>query len=333
MEKRILPPWVYELIDGTPVVDLGGTKYPVDPSKPPAFLFPSYLEGRLGFEWFAIERALSPNLRHPIVSWFDDYAAFLGAFERQGPLKPYQDIMSPGAVALIILAYDMYTLDRDRLLQKALVKRLLDKRAVQGVLHETSVSATMMRAGFEVLFEDETDSKRKHPEFVAIHRQSKLRVAVEAKSIHRRGVLGYELGNPPPTPGTASAHKIAAQVCGQVERSIPKARGLPLYVFVDLNLPPATVEAVAPALFSEFKEILPQVDTGTDASGVFIGRAMNLLTVTNRPTNLGQLKHTGGDTLHLFLHPDPVDCRYPDASTHVPDVKAAVKNHGTIPDP
>jgi hypothetical protein len=140
------------------------------------------------------------------------------------------------------------------------------------------------------------------------------------------------MGKPPPTSANASAHKIAAQIGGQVERALPKANGLPLYVFVELNLAPEIAEGLAPLIVDELESILPQIDTGCDANGKFVGRAMNLLTASNWAVHLGEAKHKGGETLNIFTSPRLADCRYPLDSVYADRVKIALTHYGTVAD-
>jgi len=314
------------------VVVIGDAEYPVDTSKPPVYFFPTYLAARLPPAWCDAQDQVSELERHPLADWLKQFKAFLATFDARGHDGEYRDILTAKVRALLVLAYDMYSLDQNPGLQDSLIYRLIDKRAFQGALHEVYVAATVMRAGFDIEYENENDSARKHPEFIATHRRSGVRIAVEAKSIHRAGVLAYATGNPPPTMETASAHKIAAQICGQVQRALPKAIGFPLYVFVDLNLPPQIAEKFAPSVLDEFKVILPQLDPGLDDNGVFIGKVMNLLVVTNQPMHLGEERHKGGDTLMMFVDPPEGDCQFPEGSRHIDDVKAAIKKHGTVLD-
>lgn len=55
----------------------------------------------------------------------------------------------------------------------------------------TSLPSIAIAAGFIQEFEDETDLTRSHAEFVAVDRFSSARINVEAKSKHRRNVLGF----------------------------------------------------------------------------------------------------------------------------------------------
>lgn len=329
--SRVIPPWTYTVRNGQNVVVLGDSEYTVDPSQPPVFFFVTYLEARLTRGWINAQLKKPESERHPLVGWLGDFHSFVEKYQSRGRNAEYKDILSGKAKGTLILAYDLYLLEGSRLLQDSLIRRLVESVSFQSALHELGVAATMVRAGFDIVYEDETDASRKHPEFIATHRRSHTKVAIEAKSIHRTGVLGFRDGNPPPTVETADAHKIAAQICQQVWRALPKVTDLPLYVFVDLNLPPAVAEQFGQAWMDECRRILPQIDTGFDANGVFVGKAMNLLVVTNRPMHIGDETHTGGDTLNGFLNVVEQECRFPEGLTHIGEVKAALKNYGTIP--
>jgi hypothetical protein len=52
--------------------------------------------------------------------------------------------------------------------------------------YELLVAAAFVRAGFDVAPEDESDSSRSQPEFVATHCETKFTIAVEAKARSRR---------------------------------------------------------------------------------------------------------------------------------------------------
>lgn len=327
---RVVPPWIYTERNGLPVVVLGDAEYAVDPAKRPVFFYRTYLAARFPIVWAGREDGLAAPDETPLSAWLNEFDAFVCEFDRRGKDGEYRDLMTPRIKSALLLASDMYTLDGNRTLQDVLVARLASRTTFQAARHELSVAATMARAMFDLQFEDETDSSRKHPEFVGTHLRSGVQVAVEAKSIHRQSVLGYEGGNPPPTIESASAHKIAAQICGQVEKALPKANGLPLYVFVDLNLPRAVADAYGHAVMDECKRILPQIDTGYDRNGIVVGRMMNLLTATNWPMHLGEEGHHGAETLNIYANPPAEDCAFPEGSLHVPDVKAALKQYGTV---
>ncbi len=53
------------------------------------------------------------------------------------------------------------------------------------------MALNLIKAGFEIEFEDESDRSSTHCEFIATHKKSKRKYSVEAKSRHRPGFLGH----------------------------------------------------------------------------------------------------------------------------------------------
>src|ERR1700687_4467248 len=87
-----------------------------------------------------------------------------------------------------------------------------------------------MRAGFTVDHEDETSPGR-HVEFTATNKKSGLRLAVEAKSRHRPGVIAQ--------PGIGkSGDQHDYGLSRLIKDAVAKQSSLPLVVFIDTNLPP-----------------------------------------------------------------------------------------------
>ena len=140
-----------------------------------------------------------------------------------------------GGAAWFRFAYDLFTIRDNAKLQDVLRKRLLTGKDFQGARHELWVAALCVVAGFDLTFEDETDNTRGHPEFIATDRFSPAKIAVEAKSRHRRGVKGFK-GGVDRNPGES------VDVRGLVLDAYSKSKDLPLYVFVDVNLPPVADE-------------------------------------------------------------------------------------------
>jgi len=328
---RRIPPFVASRNpEGVPAVVLGSGVYEVDPRRPPIHFLLPYVSRQLPEGWEKGERARPQPDRHPLLVWMEALAGDLEELSGSSDLEGLKRALSPESLAMILIANDLYTLDRARKLQRVLLDRATNPDGFQGAAHEIAVSATMIRAGFDIDFEDESDGSVKHPELVATHYETGVRVAVEAKSVHRQGVLGFTGGKPPPEAESANPHKVVSQIYGQIERALPKAKPLPFIVFVDLNLPPRVVEVCAPALKPEFEEMLSEADPIYSHHGIRCGRVLNMLVVTNRPMNLGM---PGGDDYHvqnLFLTPAQVDCRYPLGAHHITDIKDAVKLYGTV---
>jgi hypothetical protein len=71
-----------------------------------------------------------------------------------------------------------------------MVRRLLDPTQFQGAYYELIVANILIRAGFELTLEDETDGDTKHCEFAAISTVTRKRYWGEAKMRAVAGLLG-----------------------------------------------------------------------------------------------------------------------------------------------
>jgi len=135
------------------------------------------------------------------------------------------------AASLIHLGYDLYTLRHNAELQEELVRRLKHRDLFQGARYEALAAATFVRAGFDIVFEDERDPSGRHPEFIATHKLTGQKIALEAKSRHWSGVLGFEGDAPEPDVTNPDVRRL-------VNGALRKNPKYPYVVFVDLNLPP-----------------------------------------------------------------------------------------------
>lgn len=162
--------------------------------------------------------------RHPALQWMYTY---IDHHEKARPNYP----IGAGA-AWIRFAYDLFTIGDNAILEKRMTQRLLDPRSFQSARHELRVAAMCVVAGFEVRFEDERSNSKKHPEFIGVDKSSSLKIAVEAKSRHRRDVQGFQ-------GGLSKASEEVVDVRRQVLDAYKKQPDLPFYVFIETNLPPA----------------------------------------------------------------------------------------------
>jgi hypothetical protein len=83
--------------------------------------------------------------------------------------------------AYLQLAYDLYALDHNAEIQDVLLNRIRSHDQFSGALYEVQVAATLIRAGFSLAFEDETDRSSSHCEFTATHNRTERSFSVEAK--------------------------------------------------------------------------------------------------------------------------------------------------------
>jgi hypothetical protein len=274
-----------------------------------------YIKRTLGEGWGTAEIRKPLADRHPIMQWYNSLCRFqernkasldgagLYTGEKDGPTAAYYQ-----------LAYDLYVLADHQKLQERIIERLKHPDQFQGARYELSVASHCIRAGFDLEHEDETDGSTTHPEFVATHIESGQKVAVEAKSRHRPGVLGR--------PGEMEDEPKAA-VERILKRALEKSPPHPYAVFVDLNLPAIEVRDVREVpwvqeLQGELKDAPPD------------GHQYNLLMFTNYPHHYGAeaAPNPGpGYAAAVSLRPrTPVE--HPQALSAL---LAAVEQYGRIP--
>jgi hypothetical protein len=134
----------------------------------------------LGTDWWMSEVGKPPEERHRILTWaarsYEQRKAYL---EQKGP-----GIAQPttGAIgAYMRLAYDLYGLKHAVEVQQLLIERIKCRDNFPGALYEVRVAAALLRAGFNLQHEDESDRRSTHVEFIATHAATKAIYAVEAK--------------------------------------------------------------------------------------------------------------------------------------------------------
>ncbi len=159
--------------------------------KTPADFLSDYLKHVMTPEWGNAELARPLADRHAVMQWYDAMCRLQAKTKPQaGPDGVFCVAPSGAMRAYMLLAYDLYILQHHGLLEARLLHRLQHKDQYQGARHELFAAATCVRAGFDIEYEDESDGSSKHTEFTAKHRQTGVRICVEAKSKHRPGVLG-----------------------------------------------------------------------------------------------------------------------------------------------
>jgi len=193
------------------------------------FLF-DYIKNCLGPDWGNSELKKEFCERHPILQWYKS----LCDFQRKHIIEEseiYSAVCTGPVGAYLSLAYDLYVLRHHSLLQKRLVERLKDKRQFQGARYEIYVTASFIKAGFDIEFDDELDKSKSHCEFVAIHKVSDTKYSVEAKSRHRPGLLGQ---NGP----SRNLDDIRLRIGTLLRSALKKEASQTRIVFIDINMPP-----------------------------------------------------------------------------------------------
>ncbi len=184
----------------------------------------------LGNPWFDAEMAKPLEERHIILRWRHERNELLNANRKPGddPNQPVKAALTGNVKALQILADDIYQLEHALKTPRRIIERLRDIKQFQGARYEIAVASIFARCGFAINFID--DSSKRNPEFIA--EKGGERIAVEAKSRHRAGVL-HEPGRVDieVDPAPAKIKDLYEQALGQ------NPGGMPFVVFVDVNLP------------------------------------------------------------------------------------------------
>jgi len=237
----------------------------------PTFLM-HYCKYALGEEWFSHELEEAEANRHEICRWYGHVDSLLRASSNSTSINETVVRIDGDGVfmAYMHLAYNLYVLAHHAALQARLISRLKHKDQFQGALYEVFVITTMIRAGFDIAFEDETDGSTSHPEFIATHQLSKQRIAVEAKSRHRPGVLGRSGNRQDPDDLTLGVRNLLLK-CSQ------KHIVDPYVVFIDLNMPSGLFH---PGNSIAEDDIANEVANLNDARG---NSQFNMVVITNTP--------------------------------------------------
>jgi hypothetical protein len=184
----------------------------------------------LGKKWHDTQLALPFESRHVVMKWL----RYMGELINRGGASHENNTMSvhqTGYVAALLqLAYDCFCLQQIRKLPRHLKQRLRDINNYQGARYEIAVAAIMARAGFDIEFLDKLEKSQKHCEFIAAHKDENIKVGVEAKSRHRKGIINQ--------PGEPSTSNFKLGLVGLFnEAKTRKPAGMPFIMFFDVNLP------------------------------------------------------------------------------------------------
>ena len=130
------------------------------------------------------------------------------------------------------LAYGLYLLRHNVELQSRFVERLRNLGNFQGAYYELIVASSLIRAGFELTLEDETDTSQKHCEFAAVSKKTGKKYSVEAKMKSVAGVLGKTRDD-----GASPHSRPESHVTIHLRQALRKPAGGERLVFIDVNAP------------------------------------------------------------------------------------------------
>lgn len=233
---HIRPPMAVKAFDDKMMIAIGGSLYQQTWVGPYTYLHAIHDHALHFFgEPMLISEEQKPlEQRHPALQWMQIYVDHTNAVLPNEAGASQGPPIGAGA-AWLRFAFDLYTIRDNANLTAALGKRLIVHASFQAARHELWVAALCVAAGFDLQFENESDNSKKHPEFIAVDRFSETKIAVEAKSRHRKGVKGF-------TGGKDVAPGEMIGIRSLVTDAYQKQTELPLYIFIDVNLPPGSGE-------------------------------------------------------------------------------------------
>lgn len=171
-----------------------------------------YLKMVFGKDWWMSEVAKPPEERHRILTWaVRSYEQSKAHMDHHGEGTPQP--MTGAIAAYMRLAYDLYALKHAVDVQELLIDRIKHPETFPGACYEVRVAAALLRAGFTLELQDETDRRTTHVEFVATNKESGATYSVEAK--RREGVR--------------------MKINKQMYRALSKRSDHPCIVFIDTN--------------------------------------------------------------------------------------------------
>lgn len=185
-----------------------------------------YIKLTLGAEWGNAEIAKPLTERHPLMQWYDKICNLQAAHAKE-PGGLFSTPMTGAVSAYNRLAYNLYLIAHNgEDIQTRLIARLKNKDNFQGAFFETQVAAWLIKAGFELEFEDESDRTSKHCEFTATYMATGKKYSVEAKSRE-----------------IESTNSSRVKVGRKLQQALEKKANHKRLIFLDLNKPLHTQEA------------------------------------------------------------------------------------------
>jgi hypothetical protein len=190
----------------------------------------TYMFGKLGPEWVQAERAKPARDKHPMMLWAEDFEAYQKATIKN-PGDVTEAIMTGVVACFLGTAYALYLLEHNVELQDRLLKRLKDVGQFQGAYYELFVASALLRAGFSLTLEDETDGNTRHCEFAAISTATNTRYWVEAKMRGVTGLLGRTKSDGGPD------ERPYARLIKHLNDALGKPAADQRLIFIDVNVP------------------------------------------------------------------------------------------------
>src|ERR1044072_1612693 len=179
-----------------------------------------YIKGVFGSEWGNCELKKPAAERHPMLNWYQEAGAYIAAARQQQP-EPKGKVSRIESVGIVSgylqLAYGLYLIAHNKELEQRLIKRLKHPDQFLPAYYEVLVFGTLVRAGFALEFENESDHSKTHCEVTATFLKTGKKFSVEAK-MRQTATASVDIGR-------------------QLKKALLKSAASMRIVFAEVNLP------------------------------------------------------------------------------------------------
>lgn len=238
-----------------------------------------FMKEKLGLAWGTAELAKPYPERHPVLQWHDHNSIRWQLLRKDIPAGITVKSHPSGPIAaLYSMAYDLFTVANNSLLDEKLLRRLRHNDQFQGARYELYTRAFFLRGGFGIELENENDRKDSHCEFTATSKQSGKSFSVEAKSRHRAGLLG-QVGD------RKSEESIQLDFSHLFSEALGKNATHMRIIFIDVNLPASDPAHLVPHWFDRLSRTVEKKERLTLEDGTRLPPCY--LVVTNQPYHYG----------------------------------------------
>lgn len=242
----------------------------------------AYIRIVLGGEWANLDLKKSRADRHQLMNWYQDVVGYMNA-RIKVPGTPSGAPMTSLVAAYLGLAYNLYLISHNNgKVHDLLVHRLKQRNGFLGAYQETVAAGIMIRAGFDLTLEDETDSTSSHCEFTAIHRASGQKFSVEAK-------IRQSVKHPP-------------DVGDQLHKALKKKADHPRVVFIEVNSSVGKTPEEQRAMLTTLLADMRQRESTMTIAGQPMPPAY--LVVSNNPPGTVEMPHQPAFMIEGFKIPD-----------------------------
>jgi len=275
----------------------------------------------LGKEWKEAQAKLPVGDRHFIFECYNETDRYLSSRDADVHKENQQiSSVSPNGYvqSLISLAFDVYLLENARVLDGKVVDRLKLKDQYQGARYEITVAAIYIKAGWTIEWcRDQRGVKI--PEFIATSSDGKCKMAVEAKSKRRDGILHKDGVFDPKNAEKGNMLYLFKEALGKETFDLPYA------IFMDLNSPQTIAKAHKEHWLSDLRALFSSVNPSHNESTI---EKQNLVVSTNfSPHYDGRGKAIGGQyTIALSSNAE-----HPISNEYLDPIILAIENVQSVP--